>query len=544
MQSFFQRHSASLWCTVSMFVASIAYSAVPLGTGFSYQATLADPGGPVNGVRDLRISLYGSATGGAPIAGPLVFDDVAVNDGRVVLEVDFGDHFDGSDRWLGIEIRDGAATGAYTVLGPRQRVRANPHAAYAAEADAATVADSAITAGDADTLDGEHGAHYLAWSNLTGVPPGLDDGDDDTLSGLACTGSGEVPVWTGGGWECGPDLGSSYSGVTVVGPVGSPSANGSALLAAMASIPIPSDRSEAWLLVIEPGLYDLGGATMNMKPWVDVEGGGQNNTVVTSSFCNGIGMDPVATVNGAAASELRDLTVENTCTGASMVGTAIAIPETAPAASVRRVTSRALGGLLADSMIGLNVDGAMATIEDVTAEGTGAFHTGFGLVNRGDRSLFLDTTGIGEGIDLAVGLLHFGQVAVEPHLTVNRCSFTASSPNTSRGIWIISAPADLEYVWSSGASSLSVSNTSGVNTVRAAHLTAGGGIEATITDGSLSVIVVQSRVWSFGAPTIQADAAVDVRVAATGLWGDPVSGSVTCAGVWDETWSFFTNTCP
>jgi hypothetical protein len=527
-----------------MIVASIASAGVPVGTGFTYQATLADPGGPVNGVRDLRISLYGSANGGVPIADPLVFDDVAFNDGRVALEIDFGDHFDGSDRWLSIEVRDGAATGDYTVLGPRQRVRANPHTAHAVEADATAVADSAAMAGDADTLDGEHGAHFLAWSNLTGVPPGLDDGDDNTLEGLGCAVPGEVPVWNGGGWECGRDLGSSYAGVTTVGPVGSATANGSALLAAMASIPIPFNRGEAWLLVIEPGLYDLGSATMSMKPWVDVEGGGQNNTIVTSSFCNGLGLDPVGTVNGSIAAELRDLTVENTCTGDIMVGTAIAIPQIATAASIRRVTARALGGLVAGWTIAIDIEGAMATIEDVTAEGTGAFHAGCGIYNRGDRTLILDTTGIGEGNDLAVGLFHFRQTIFGPHVTVNRCSFSASNSGTSRGIWIDSASADLEHVSSTGASSLFVANISGVNTVRAAYLTAGGGIEATVTDGSLSVVVEQSRVWSFDSPTIEADPAVDMRVAATQLWGDPVVGGVICAGVWDETWSFFTNTCP
>jgi len=33
---------------------------------------------------------------------------------------------------------------------------------------------------DADLLDGQHGSYYNAWGNLTGVPAGLDDGDDDT----------------------------------------------------------------------------------------------------------------------------------------------------------------------------------------------------------------------------------------------------------------------------------------------------------------------------------------------------------------------------
>jgi hypothetical protein len=46
---------------------------------------------------------------------------------------------------------------------------------------------------DADLLDGQHGSYYLDWGNLTAVPPGLDDGDDDTTytagTGLDLTGT-------------------------------------------------------------------------------------------------------------------------------------------------------------------------------------------------------------------------------------------------------------------------------------------------------------------------------------------------------------------
>ncbi len=542
-----RNHFARLFLAASIIfsTAATADAATPIETGFSYQATLADPGGPVNGVRDLRVTLYDSVAGGAVVAGPLLIENVTVTDGRVAIELDFGDHFDGADRWLLIAVRDGASTGDYTVFSPRRQVRPTPNAAYAAGADTAVVADNAPTAGDADTLDGLHGPSYLDWANLIGIPAGLDDGDDDTLDDLGCSNAGDVPVWDGAAWVCGPDLASPSLRVSVVGPDGDALANGAALVAAMAAVPTPGSRSESWLVVVEPGLYDLGATALEMKPWVDVEGGGQNLTVITSGICNFLGADLVGSINVAASSELRNLTVENTCDVANRIGLAIRVPQTAPSASIRRVTARAHVGAAADTALAVVVDGETATIEDVTAEASGAFNLGTAFVTRGHSILILDSVGTADSATTSVGLTHLGGfIGAEPHVTLNRCSLRATAPVGSRAIWIESGSADLEQVSATGGNSVYVSNTSGHNTVRASHLTAVGGVVATIADGSLTVEIDQTRIVSFSAPTVDADPAVVARVAATQLWGGPVSGPVVCAGVWDEGWNFSTNTCP
>lgn len=517
--------------------------ATPLGTGFTYQATLADPGGAVNGVRDLRVTLFDSSTHGSVVAGPLTIADVAVTDGRVVVELDFGDVFDGTGRWLSMEVREGA--GDFRVLGPRRRIRATPNAAHAVEADVAQVAGTVPTAANADTLDGQSGVAYLEWDNLTGVPAGLDDGDDDTLDAIVCSSMGHGPVWNGAGWVCGPDVDTDYLGTTYVGPVGDALANGAALLAAMASIPTPSGPGEARLLRIEPGLYDLGGATLEMKPWVDVEGGGQNNTVVRSQICSSLGLNQIGAVNGASAAELRNLSVENTCDVAERIGVAIAVPESAIAASIHRVTARSTSASPMGWAAAVYVDGAGTTIEDVKANASGAAYWNAGVVVRADSALVLDTIGVGNGGEMSFGLVLAGDVFVsEPHATVNRCSFLGTNSLEGFGVFVVSASADLEQVSSGGSLAVAVSNSNGNNTVNASHLTATGGVEATITDGSLAVTILQSRVWSYSAPTVLAEPTVVMRVAATQLWGDPVSGGIACAGVWDENWNFYTNTCP
>lgn len=57
---------------------------------------------------------------------------------------------------------------------------------------------------------------------------------------------------------------------------GSPSSNGTNLLAALASITTAS-ASSPWLLKIEPGLYDLGSSQLVAKAYVDFEGSGRES---------------------------------------------------------------------------------------------------------------------------------------------------------------------------------------------------------------------------------------------------------------------------
>ena len=97
-----------------------------------------------------------------------------------------------------------------------------------------------------------------------------------------------------------------------VGPIpGDPLASGTRLLEALASINPSSCPGDNWRLAIAPGLYDLGGASLVMKPCVDVEGAGQRATKVTSA---GDGC-AAATVIAASDTELRLLTIESTWKG-------------------------------------------------------------------------------------------------------------------------------------------------------------------------------------------------------------------------------------
>jgi hypothetical protein len=109
---------------------------------FVFQGQLNEAGSPASGVYDLAFDIYNVETGGAAIAGTVVVDDLEVTNGNFTVELDFGDVFDGSSRWITINVRDGADTGPYTLLDPRAKVGSSPQASFASTAGSAAVADT------------------------------------------------------------------------------------------------------------------------------------------------------------------------------------------------------------------------------------------------------------------------------------------------------------------------------------------------------------------------------------------------------------------
>lgn len=99
---------------------------------FTYQGFLSKNNAPAQGLFDLSFSLFGAASGGNALAGPLVFDSVSVNQGLFTVQLDFGAGvFNGQPRYLSIGVRPGSSSSTYTTLSPRQPLTAAPYAVYA-----------------------------------------------------------------------------------------------------------------------------------------------------------------------------------------------------------------------------------------------------------------------------------------------------------------------------------------------------------------------------------------------------------------------------
>ncbi len=150
-----------------------------------------------------------------------------------------------------------------------------------------------------------------------------------------------------------------YTKTVVVGPVGSPAQNGAALLNALAGI-VGASSANPYLLKIEPGTYDIGNASLQMQPYIDIEGSGEITTTVTGNIegpNNG-------TINGASNAEIRFLTAQNTGGGTTF---AIAIDNINSNASpkITNVTAAASG---ATNNIGINNFSASPMLTNVIAK--------------------------------------------------------------------------------------------------------------------------------------------------------------------------------
>ncbi len=146
-----------LICIVSLLIltsgGSAAPGATPLGTAFTYQGRLDRAGAPYTGSCDFLFSLFDAETEGFEIGETVAFSGLAVTGGLFTARLDFGaGAFNGDARWLELNVQCPDDVSSTTF--PRQELTATPYAMYAAAAP---------------------------WSGLTGVPAGLDDGDDDTL---------------------------------------------------------------------------------------------------------------------------------------------------------------------------------------------------------------------------------------------------------------------------------------------------------------------------------------------------------------------------
>jgi|GEM_PF-2423177 len=174
--------------------------------------TLTDDNGAVeNGTVTLQLKVYDALTG-----GNVVFEEsqnVQVQNGNFTVylgmssTLDLTVFADNDELYLGITVDDDEE------MSPRFPLATVPYAAHAASAD------------DALTLDGNAAedfaaaAHTHAFADLTNIPSGLADGDDDTVySGAspivvngtvigltdACT-PGQVLKSTGSSWVCASD---------------------------------------------------------------------------------------------------------------------------------------------------------------------------------------------------------------------------------------------------------------------------------------------------------------------------------------------------
>ena len=448
-----------------LFVSGIA-SARPLnaalGTGFTYQGKLTDGGAPADGAYDFEFKLYDALSGGSQVGSTVPLGDVAVADGLFTVQLDFGNVFDGTALFLSIGVRPGASTGAYTTLSPRQALTATPYAIYAAKAP---------------------------WSGLTGVPAGLNDGDDNTTytagDGLELVGA----QFKG--------KGTPYQNVVIVAKSGG---DFTTITAALASI-LDASASNHYLVYVAPGMYT---ESVTMKQYVDIEGAGELTTKITFTS------NSTGTVVGANDAELRFLTVKNTGGGYY----AIAIYNNSAAPRLTHVTASASGGT--NHNYGVFNSFSSPTMTNVTASASGTTEN-VGVYNYYYSSpTMTNVTASALGGGYTYGVYNSGSSPTMTNVTAS-----ASGGTFSFGVY-------------NAYSSATINN----SVISASGGTNNYGIYNFATSNAYMVRVNNSQIT--GNTTIRNDSEFTTRIGASQLSGGAVvgGGTVTCAGVYDESYTF------
>jgi hypothetical protein len=414
------------------------------------------------------------------------------------------------------------------------------------------------------------GSSSVHWDNITNEPAGLWDGDDDSLGGLEC-GEAQIAKWNGSSWVCSHDVGVAYARTRVVGPVGTPPENGATLLDAILGIPTPASQEEAWLLKIEPGVYDVGSAPFGMKSRVDVEGSGQDVTLIRGAVCDSGWSFTKGVVVGAESAELRSISVENTCSGANTSSTGIY--NTADNARFNRVTASVFGA--AEYNHAIYNEGSDVVFESVTAEAGGATDTNRGLVDGGTGVSISNArvSGLAGGSD-STGLELFGGGTALTNVEViarnataytwavfnagsnvrfTNVTATASSTHGGEqiGVYGDREPARFEnsHVAAEDAVVLDISTSH--TDVSFDRSTLDGSRYGLVIDADVSASFVDVFVshCKIRGPTNSIKVSgPDLNVGGSQLAGGAVSnlggGTTRCAGVWDEGYTFYASTCP
>jgi pectin methylesterase-like acyl-CoA thioesterase len=287
-------------------------------------------------------------------------------------------------------------------------------------------------------------------------------------------------------WAAAKDVpGSPYRNVIVVAMSGG---DFTSIQQALDSIN-DNSATNPYLVWVAPGIYS---EAITMKPYVDIQGAGELVTKITST---GGSSPDVATVRSYVNNaELRYLTVENT--GGNNYATAIGTFGASP--SFLHITATASGGNTGNDAFH-NSTNSSPTLRNVTAIASGG-STNYGMNNVGASPTVLDSTITGTGGSYR-----------------NYAMYNFQSSPTIRN------------------SKLSATGTASNYT-----------IENYAYYSKYSVIIDNSTLVG-STNTIRSHPLYVTRVGASKLDGGPVqtnNGTVTCAGVYDENYAFFPNSCP
>ncbi|MEO6323501.1 MAG: hypothetical protein ABIT01_19150 [Thermoanaerobaculia bacterium] len=299
-------------------------------------------------------------------------------------------------------------------------------------------------------------------------------------------------------------------------------------------------------------------------------------TALSSTPTSGIGT--AISLTGAATPVLTDVKATTTSGGSQTIGIGVSGGSTVV---MRRVQARVAGAGSSISDTAISMTDGAPLLEGVSAivvlsSGT----TAIGIANAGNVATERNVTASASGASSSYGIVNgFGNInpgGASPLIVDSTAD--AYATNTGYGIWNIGSTPTLSNVTASARNAVTFndgmhSEQSSIITVIGGSYTSQGGTGSAITNSDTSgtvsnavllsatgsshwglynsassartLLVTNSRIQGSTA-TIQNFSNCTTRIGASQLDGGAVSnsGTLSCAGVFDESFAFFPSTCP
>ena len=302
---------------------------------------------------------------------------------------------------------------------------------------------------------------------------------------------------------------------------GDPVASGTALINALAGI--HGGTMQHYVLKLEPGIYDIGTTTLNMKPWVDIEGSGELATVIQG--------ESVPVISGAPSAELRELAV--TCAGSTRASVGIKLVNADT--RIRQVTITATGPAAGIEIIEGNPEIIATTIRiDGGGDDAGIIVGGSTPIIRDVRIFVNDPASAGVGIECdPTGAPQVENVHVEVRNAPQGAGFSCQVGSISSSSFLVTGGAIATGIIAhSGFLGLPI---------RISHSTVG----ASGSSSSYGIDGISAQVDSSDIEGTTSSVVGSVSVGGSKLSGGPAARTVTCAGVWNASYAFFSGpACP
>jgi len=267
-----------------LWLVATGVAATPQGSAFVYQGELRQNDVPVTGKVDLTFSLFDAPLDGTQIGPMLNFSAAGQNAVRVVngvftVSLDFGApafiNIVALERHLQVTVNGVALT-------PRTRI---DNAPYALQAQAAALAYA--------VAPGSIGAAQIVATEV-----------QKRVTGTCGTSAAISAINVDGSVVCTPVPDRTLT----ITPGPSPSANGDALRAAVASI--SATFESPWVLKLPPGNYDLGTTPLELcqSGPINLFGSGRSVTRILASVDS---FDDIYPAGVSTCAEVADVTIEN-----------------------------------------------------------------------------------------------------------------------------------------------------------------------------------------------------------------------------------------